>query len=70
MTVERLDPDRIAVLGGCEDDVRRFVESDFKIRSGLCPNGHGLMRESDHGQECPSCGFGTNVRADRTGPSQ
>jgi hypothetical protein len=70
MPVERIDPARIAVLGGNDDDVRRFVESDFRIRSGLCPNGHGLMRESEHGQDCPVCGFGTNVRAERTGAPQ
>lgn len=64
MPVERLDPDRIMVLGGDEADARRFVESDFKIRSGMCPNGHGLMNETDFGQECPKCGFTCNTRAE------
>lgn len=65
MPVERIDPDRIGIPGGSEADIRRFVENDFNIRSGLCPNGHGLMGENDWGQECPRCGFGTNVRPDR-----
>jgi hypothetical protein len=63
MAVERLDPSRIAGLSG--DDVRRFIESDFKIRSGLCPNGHGLMTENDYGQECPVCGFSCNTKPEK-----
>lgn len=65
MTVERLDPDRLVVLGGNEDDVRRFIESDFRIRSGTCPNGCGLMAETDGGQQCPACGFWCNTPAEK-----
>lgn len=39
--VERIDKSRIAGLAGT--DLDKYVESDFKIRSGMCPNGHGLM---------------------------
>lgn len=63
MTVERRDPQ--FVLGESEESVRRFIESDFRIRSGLCPNGHGLMNETNFGQECPQCGFFCNTRAER-----
>lgn len=65
MTIERKDPSRIAVLGGDEAEVRRFIESDFRIRSGLCPNGHGLMTPNDYGQECPACGFFCNTKAEQ-----
>ncbi|WP_333679927.1 hypothetical protein [Dyella sp.] len=63
--IERIDISRIHVLGGTDDDARRFVESDFKIRSGLCPNGHGLLQETDFGQACEQCGFSTNKRAEK-----
>lgn len=65
MTVERLDPDRIAIAGATEADVRRFVDSDFRIRSGTCPNGCGLMYEVPFGQQCAKCGFGCNTPADK-----
>lgn len=67
--VERIDPARLAVAGGTEHDIRAFVESDFLIRSGMCPNGHGLMIETPYGQECTTCGFGCNVRAEKGRPS-
>lgn len=63
--VERLDRDRIVVLGGTDADVARFVESDFRIRSGMCPNGHGLMEPTEYGQQCPACGFWCNTPAER-----
>jgi hypothetical protein len=62
--VERADPSRIGIAGGDEADVRRYIESDFKIRSGLCPNGCGLMTENDYGQECPACHFSCNTKAE------
>lgn len=62
MTIERIDKSRIAGLAGT--DLDKYVESDFKIRSGLCPNGHGLMTADDDGQRCPACGFWTNVPAE------
>ena len=47
------------------------VESDFLIRSGLCPNKHTahggrdvLLAEKHWGQECPECGFSTNKLPD------
>lgn len=62
MSVDRIDKDRIAGISGT--DLDKFVESDFKIRSGLCPNGHGLMTADASGQQCPVCGFWTNVPAE------
>lgn len=57
MKVERLDPDTLASSDG---DVLRFIESDFKIRRGLCPNNCGLLQDCVFGQECAACGFLTN----------
>ena len=66
MPVERADPDRFVILGDHTDaDKARFVESDFRIRSGLCPNGHGLMEPTDYGQRCPACGFLCNTKAEQ-----
>ena len=61
MTVERIDPDRIEVLGGKPGDKERYIRSDYLIRSGMCPNGHGLMTLAGWGQECPVCGFTCNT---------
>lgn len=69
MAVERLSPDRLAVAGGDEADIRAFIESDFNIRSGLCPNGDGLMVEVEGGQTCPVCGFWCNTKAEKGTPS-
>ncbi len=63
--VERKDPRCIGVVGGDEKAIARHIESDFKIRSGLCPNGHGLMTEGNGIQECPTCHFVTNVLAEK-----
>ena len=65
MTIERLDPDRLAVAGGDDADIRRFIESDFKIRSGMCPNGCGLLIQADGLQECQMCHFSTNKLAEK-----
>lgn len=59
MTIERIDKSRIMGLSG--DDLDRFVEDDFRIRNGLCPNGHGLMATEDGLQHCSVCKFTTNV---------
>jgi hypothetical protein len=69
MTVERVDPGRLSIIGGGEDDLKRYIESDFKIRSGLCPNDCGLMTECDYGQECPTCHFSCNTLAEKGMPS-
>lgn len=69
MTAERLDPGCVMMVGGTEEDVRQYIESDHKIRSGLCPNGHGLMMQTQDLQECEVCHFITNVKPD-TGPLQ
>ena len=66
MTVERKDPERFVALGGWTEAERaRFVEHDFRIRSGMCPNGHGLLEPTDYGQRCPACGFFCNIRAEQ-----
>ena len=61
MAIERADPDRIEVLGGKPGDKERYIQSDYLIRSGMCPNGHGLMTLGGWGQECPQCGFTCNT---------
>jgi|JI10StandDraft_1071094.scaffolds.fasta_scaffold4635265_1 hypothetical protein len=61
--VERKDPSRFVVVGGDEADACRAAESDFRIRSGTCPNGCGLLEPTDYGQRCPACGFFCNTRA-------
>jgi hypothetical protein len=69
VTIERLDPSTIGIAGGDEADVRRFIESDYCIRQGLCPNGHGLMTQAAREQECPVCQFTTNKMPDAGTPS-
>lgn len=66
MAIERIAPSRIMGLSGTDLDA--FIESDFKIRSGLCPNGHGLLEQVEYGQHCATCGFSTNVRAEQETP--
>lgn len=63
--VERKDPAFVHVLGGDEADAARFVENDFRIRSGMCPNGHGLLEPTDYGQRCTTCGFFCNTKAEQ-----
>lgn len=63
--VERKDPSRFVVLGGTEADAVRAAEDDFRIRSGMCPNGHGLLEPTDYGQRCPKCGFFCNTKAEQ-----
>lgn len=63
MTVERLSPEQLSGLSA--DDVANFIESDFRIRSGLCPNDCGLMHELAWGQQCGSCGFSCNKPAEK-----
>jgi hypothetical protein len=64
MAVERTHPDSIAILGGdgTEKEKRDFLERDFRIRSGLCPNGCGLMSYADGIQSCAKCNFACNIR--------
>ena len=66
--VERKDPSRFVVLGGSKADSERFAEEDFRIRSGLCPNGCGLNDPTEYGQKCPKCGFFCNTRAEAAPP--
>ena len=61
--VERINPDRLGILGGDDDDIKAFIESDFKIRSGMCPNDCGLLTPISYGQECGKCGFSCNTHA-------
>lgn len=63
--VQRLDPSTLATTAeATPDSIRRFIEADFHIRSGLCPNGHGLMAPIEYGQQCPFCHFATNTLAE------
>lgn len=58
--IERKDPDRFISPGNDDFDAERFADQDVKIRSGLCPNGHGLMAQNSDTQQCEKCGFFTN----------
>lgn len=60
--VERKDPDQFIVIGGTQKETREFAERDYSIRSGVCPNGHGLMEPTEYGQRCQECGFFCNVK--------
>lgn len=59
--VDALDPDNVAILHGKPGDLERHIQSDYRIRCGLCPNGCGLMLPCDYGQECPGCQFSCNI---------
>lgn len=63
--VERQDPRNVFVLGGDEAAAARFVENDYHIRSGMCPNGCGLLEPTDYGQRCPKCKFFCNTKAEQ-----
>lgn len=56
--IERLHPDEIVGLPA--DEVDAYIERDFRIRSGLCPNGCGLMSIENGMQFCTVCPFSTN----------
>ena len=53
------------IIAESPEAAERFVETDFLIRSGLCPNGHGLMQEDGKLQRCPKCLFFTNTPAEK-----
>ena len=59
--IERKNPDQIGIPGGTKKDVADYIETDFKIRSGLCPNGCGVLIQADGIQNCPKCKFFTNT---------
>lgn len=65
--VKRIDPATLGSPGATEEDLARFVERDFQIRSGACPNGCGLLNDTEWGQECPKCHFSCNIQAERGG---
>ncbi len=64
--IERRDPSTMAIAGGNQADLQRAIESDYRIRSGMCPNGCGLMGPCEYGQECPKCHFSCNTQAELT----
>jgi hypothetical protein len=61
--IERISRDRVG--GVDEESITSFIESDFKIRSGLCPNGCGLLTSESYGQSCAACNFETTQSADK-----
>jgi hypothetical protein len=61
-SVQRVKAEQLAVPAGHESDIPDFIESDFNIRSGKCPNNCGPMVPTEIGQECPACKFSCNVR--------
>lgn len=65
--IERADPDRVEVLCGKPGDKERYLRSDQRIRSGMCPNGCGLMAPAGNwGQECLQCNFVCNTLPELT----
>ena len=63
--VKKLDPQRIQIAGGVSSKVvHAFIEHDFAIRSGQCPNRCGLLFPCEDGQECPICHFWCNTKAE------
>lgn len=70
MAVERKSADQFHVFGEPGLTPEMCAEHDFRIRSGMCPNGCGLMRlDSDPtypGQDCAKCNFWTNSRPDES----
>lgn len=59
--VERLDHECIGVPTDQADQIPRIIESDYRIRTGQCPNGCGLMSQDEHGQDCLKCKFQCNM---------
>ena len=64
--IERLDKDSLMMIGGGDKELDAFIEGDFKVRSGMCPNGHGLLNSEEYGQSCSECGYWTNIRPELT----
>lgn len=48
--------------GTSQESVDSFVRHDRLIRQGLCPNGCGLMQQTEALQTCGTCGFFTNAQ--------
>lgn len=64
MAVKRWSLASISIAEGTDEDVERFIERDFNIRSGNCPNGCGKLAIIDPpyvGQECLVCKFSCNT---------
>jgi hypothetical protein len=59
MAIERKSRDQIWGLPAA--DIDRYLDQDVLIRSGMCPNGCGLMHEGDDGQHCMKCNFMCNT---------
>jgi hypothetical protein len=61
MSIERKSADQIHGFA-TRAEAERYCDQDLLIRSGMCPNGHGLMHlDGDRGQECPVCHFYCNT---------
>jgi hypothetical protein len=61
MAVERKDPDSIFGFA-TRAEAERYCADDVLIRSGMCPNGHGLMSFDGEVQQCGVCKFFTNCK--------
>lgn len=59
MAIERKDPANIHGFA-TRAEAERYCDQDLLIRSGMCPNGHGLLQFDGEWQECSTCGFSTN----------
>lgn len=62
--VDRLDSKNIFFGSGDERSADEFVRHDHLIRSGMCPNGCGMLLGTEFGQECLKCKFFCNTRAE------
>lgn len=61
MTVARKNPDHIFGYA-TREEAQRHCDQDYLIRTGMCPNGCGLMSEDGDGQNCTSCNFWCNTK--------
>lgn len=65
MTVKRKNPDNIHGFA-TRAEAQKFCDQDYLIRTGMCPNGCGLLMEHDDGQDCPKCQFACNTKRETT----
>jgi hypothetical protein len=61
MAVERKDPANIFGFA-TREEADKYCDRDVLIRSGMCPNGDGLMNFDGDTQQCDACGFFTNCK--------
>jgi hypothetical protein len=66
VTVQRKNPDHIHGFA-TRAEAEKYCDQDLLIRTGMCPNGCGLMVEFVGGdQTCEKCGFWCNTKRETT----